>query len=135
MGIFPPACKAAAILAGSMGGDGLMVATSKAGLVWAKAAMAVNARPIVIFLIIRCISFKYPSYSLSEARRPHPRPEPRASFPALAITRFNCPQSAPNQVIQQVCSFLEQFLPQDPCRHRALILYHRGLHGVGQIGS
>jgi hypothetical protein len=39
MGIFPPACTAAAILAMSIGGAGLMVATSKAGLVWAKAAV------------------------------------------------------------------------------------------------
>jgi NAD(P)H-hydrate repair Nnr-like enzyme with NAD(P)H-hydrate epimerase domain len=57
MGIFPPACRAAASLAGSNGGDGLMVATSKAGFVWAKAAMAVSARPIVNFLNIRRISF------------------------------------------------------------------------------
>src|ERR1700722_13149960 len=40
MGIFPPACTAAAILETSIGGDSFIVATSKAGSVWAKAAVA-----------------------------------------------------------------------------------------------
>jgi hypothetical protein len=36
-----------------MGWAGLMVATSKAGLVWAKAAMAVSARQIVTIFNVR----------------------------------------------------------------------------------
>jgi hypothetical protein len=50
MGIFPPLCKAANILAWSMGRARLIVATSKDGFVWAKAAIAVSARQIVSFL-------------------------------------------------------------------------------------
>src|SRR6202043_2103457 len=42
MGIFPPACSAAATLAMSMGADGLTVATSNAGWVCAKAAVAMR---------------------------------------------------------------------------------------------
>jgi hypothetical protein len=53
-GIFPPACMAATSLAGSIGGDGLMVATSKLGLVWANDAIAASARQIVSFLNMDC---------------------------------------------------------------------------------
>src|SRR5579863_6903125 len=49
MGILPPLCSAASSLAWSIGWAGLMVATSKDGLVCAKAPIAVSARQIVSF--------------------------------------------------------------------------------------
>jgi hypothetical protein len=73
MGIFPPACSVAAILAASIGGAGLMVATSKAGLVWAKAAMAVSARQTATFLrvcIALCVLFLVSKpYTAGEAQK------------------------------------------------------------------
>jgi len=47
-----------------MGGDGLMVATSKDGFVWAKAAAAVSARQIVTFLSIFGIPSSVPYFWL-----------------------------------------------------------------------
>src|SRR5580704_12412354 len=56
MGIFPPACSAAATLAMSIGGAGLTVATSKAGLVCAKATVPARTAKLHNVTVNLCIS-------------------------------------------------------------------------------